>query len=159
MRIYCDGSCVTNPGTGGWAFIAIINGLTVNKNVVFHIEYGVHNATTNNQMELISMIKSLELVAQKKIKNTIYIYSDSKYVIKGMNVWIKSWKYNDWKNSKNIFIKNRILWQELDTILLDIKKKHNVLCYWIRGHKGFRYNELVDQLAKKAARGLDPAFY
>ena len=152
MKIYCDGSCVTNPGTGSWASIFIINNFIANKNLIFHIEYGIHSATTNNQMELISMIKSLELIAQKKIKNTIYIYSDSKYVIEGMNVWINFWKYNDWKNSKNILIKNKELWQELNTILLKIKQKHIVLCHWIRSHTGYRYNELVDQLAKNAAR-------
>ena len=137
IKIYTDGSCLKNPGNGGWAAIIYIN----NEKVVIS---GNKKNTTNNQMELTAAIEALKKVPEEQ---EIQIFTDSKYVKLGITEWIEKWIQNNWKTSSKQNVKNVGLWKELNMI----SKKHKVKWSWVKGHAGNTFNEEVDQLAKKAA--------
>ena len=137
IKIYTDGSCLGNPGNGGWA--AIINdGGKVTK------ISGCEKNTTNNKMELTAPINALKKINKEK---KIEIYTDSKYVKLGITEWINSWLKNNWKTSKKENVKNKDLWLEL----YNLNKSLNVNWNWVKAHAGNPLNEEVDLLAKKAA--------
>ena len=137
IKIYTDGSCIGNPGKGGWAAIIF-------KNNEKKILKGSKDLTTNNQMELTATIKALEYISTK---DKIQIYTDSKYVKQGITEWITKWRINGWKTSKKEDVKNKDLWIEL----YNLNKSLNVQWNWVKAHDGNPMNEEVDLLAKKAA--------
>ena len=137
VEIFSDGSCIGNPGPGGWAAILRYNR---HEREIF----GHEEDTTNNRMELKSVIEALSLLKRSCAVN---IYTDSQYVQKGMTEWIDSWRKKGFKTKKGIFRKNHDLWLILD----DLSKKHNIRWHWVRGHSGHIENERVDVLARKAA--------
>ncbi len=137
IKIYTDGSCLGNPGFGGWAAIIFLNDKKIKIN-------GKKRNTTNNQMELMAPIKALKKIPVGK---KVQIYTDSKYVKIGITEWIKSWKKNNWKTSSKKKVKNKDLWKELDRL----SEKHQIKWLWVKGHSGDIVNEEVDQLAKEAA--------
>ena len=137
IKIYTDGSCIGNPGAGGWAAI-ILDGK--NEKIIS----GSKNNTTNNQMELFAAIKALSNFDKKK---SFKIFTDSNYVKDGITKWIKNWKKNNWKTSAKKPVKNQELWEKLDKLV----KFHDVKWEWIKGHSTNIYNNLADELAKKAA--------
>jgi len=137
IKIYTDGSCIQNPGNGGWAAIMLINN---EKKAIS----GFKKNTTNNQMELMAAIEALKKIP---IGEEVQIYTDSKYVKMGITEWIKKWSQNNWKTSSKKKVKNLELWKELSSI----SKKHKIKWLWIKGHAGDPINEEVDVLAKKAA--------
>ena len=137
IKIYTDGSCIGNPGAGGWAAI-ILDGK--NEKIIS----GSKNNTTNNQMELFAAIKALSNFNKKK---SFKIFTDSNYVKDGITKWIKNWKKNNWKTSAKKPVKNQELWEKLDKMV----KFHDVKWEWIKGHSTNIYNNLADELAKKAA--------
>ena len=136
IKIYTDGSCIGNPGKGGWAAIIFMN----NEKKILK---GSKDLTTNNQMELTATIKALEYISTK---DKIQIYTDSKYVKQGITEWITKWKINGWKTSKKEEVKNKDLWIEL----YNLNKSLNVQWNWVKAHDGDPLNEEVDLLAKKA---------
>jgi len=138
IKIYTDGSCIQNPGNGGWAAIMLIN--NEKKSIS-----GFKKNTTNNQMELMAAIEALKKIP---IGEEVQIYTDSKYVKMGITEWIKKWSQNNWKTSSKKKVKNLELWKELSSI----SKKHKIKWLWIKGHAGDPINEEVDVLAKKAAK-------
>jgi len=137
IKIYTDGSCLGNPGFGGWAAIIFLN----DKKIKIK---GKKRNTTNNQMELMAPIKALKKIP---VGEKVQIYTDSKYVKTGITEWIESWKKNNWKTSSKKKVKNKDLWKELDRL----SEKYQVKWLWVKGHSGDIVNEEVDQLAKKAA--------
>ena len=137
IKIYTDGSCIQNPGNGGWAAIMLINN---EKKAIS----GFKKNTTNNQMELMAAIEALKKIP---IGEEVQIYTDSKYVKVGITEWIEKWSQNNWKTSSKKKVKNLELWKELSSI----SKKHKIKWLWIKGHAGDPINEEVDALAKKAA--------
>ena len=137
IKIYTDGSCLENPGNGGWAAI-IINGADIKK------ISGSEKNTTNNRMELMAPINALKEMKQNK---QIEIYTDSKYVKLGITEWINTWLKNNWKTSKKEDVKNKDLWLEL----YNLNKSLDVKWNWVKAHAGNPVNEEVDLLAKKAA--------
>ena len=137
IEIYTDGSCLTNPGNGGWA--AIINEDGKIKKIS-----GSEKNTTNNKMELMAPIRALEKVDKSK---NIEIYTDSKYVKLGITEWIHKWMKNNWQTSKKEDVKNKDLWVEL----YNLNKSLNVNWNWVKAHAGNPMNEEVDLMAKKAA--------
>jgi ribonuclease HI len=137
IKIYTDGSCLQNPGNGGWA--AIIN----NEGDIKKIS-GSEKNTTNNRMELMAPINALKEMDPNK---QIEIYTDSKYVKLGITEWINNWIKNNWKTAKKENVKNKDLWVEL----YDLNKSLNVKWNWVKAHDGNLVNEEVDLLAKKAA--------
>lgn len=138
IEIYTDGACLGNPGPGGWA--AIINlGDKVKK------ISGSVPETTNNRMELIAAIKAIEAVGNAK---KVTVFTDSKYLQKGITEWIQNWRDKNWKTSNNKPVKNIDLWQELDSLRQNISIKW---C-WVKAHNNNLMNELTDKLARDAAQ-------
>ena len=137
IKIYTDGSCLENPGKGGWA--AIINDDGDMKKVS-----GGEKNTTNNRMELMAPINALKAINSNK---EIEIYTDSQYVKLGITQWINTWLKNNWKTSKKEDVKNKDLWLELNNLNNSLDVKWN----WVKAHSGNPLNEEVDLLAKKAA--------
>ena len=138
IKIYTDGSCLENPGNGGWA--AIINDSGDVKKVS-----GSEKNTTNNKMELMATIVALKKVNSNK---KIQIFTDSKYVKLGITEWIHKWVKNNWQTSKKEDVKNKELWIEL----FDITNSLDVEWKWVKAHAGNLLNEEADLLAKKAAQ-------
>ena len=137
ITIYTDGSCLTNPGNGGWAAI-------INENNKKKIISGNEKNTTNNRMELLAPINALRgIKSGPKIK----IYTDSQYVKNGITEWINTWLSNDWKTSKKEDVKNKDLWIEL----YNLTKFFDIQWIWVKAHDGNPLNEEVDLLAKRAA--------
>jgi len=137
IKIYTDGSCLENPGNGGWAAI-------INDNGNIKKISGSEKNTTNNRMELTAPIKALKEINTNK---EIHVFTDSQYVKLGITEWINTWIENDWKNSKKEVVKNKDLWIEL----YNLNKSLNVKWNWVKAHAGNPLNEEVDLLAKKAA--------
>ena len=137
IKIYTDGSCLSNPGNGGWAAIINING------EIKKIS-GNEKNTTNNRMELMAPINALKNINSK---DPIEIFTDSKYVKNGITEWINTWVLNNWKTSKKENVKNKDLWLELHKLNQSLNIKWN----WVKAHAGDPLNEEVDILAKKAA--------
>ncbi|MBL6785610.1 MAG: ribonuclease HI [Rickettsiales bacterium] len=140
IAIYTDGSCLNNPGNGGWAAILIYKN---NEKQIF----GSQANTTNNQMELKAVIEGLKLV---KEKCKITVYTDSKYVQQGITSWIHNWIKNNWKSANKKPIKNQELWQDLYKESL----KHDITWSWVKAHNGNIMNEKVDKLANEAAHQI-----
>lgn len=135
--IYTDGSCLTNPGRGGWAAIF------EDKEISGGEEY-----TTNNRMELIAVIHALKAT---KPKSKIKLFTDSQYVKNGITSWIKNWKKQGWKTSSKKPVLNKDLWFELD----ELNSQRDVTFEWVKGHAGNELNERCDQLAKARAMSED----
>ena len=139
--IYTDGSCLGNPGKGGWAAVIINDSI---EEVIF----GSEKESTNNRMELTAAINALLKIKQdKKIK----IYTDSKYVKDGIEKWINNWKLNNWKNANKKDVKNKDLWTKLDSLI----NKKQISWGWVKAHSINEYNNKVDILARKAASAND----
>ena len=137
IEIYTDGSCLTNPGNGGWA--AIINDDGKIKKIS-----GSEKNTTNNRMELIAPIQALKKI-NKNVK--VEICTDSKYVKLGITEWIHKWIKNNWQTSKKENVKNKELWIEL----YELTKSFEINWVWVKAHSGNTINDEVDLLAKQAA--------
>ena len=137
IKIYTDGSCLKNPGNGGWAAIICT------RNEMKKIS-GSEKDTTNNRMELLATINALKEVNSDDL---IEIYTDSKYVKNGITEWINTWLSNNWKTSKKEDVKNKDLWVQLHELSNNSKIKWN----WVKAHAGNPLNEEVDLLAKIAA--------
>ncbi len=125
IDIYTDGSCIVNPGPGGWAAI-VINGES--KRALS----GGEQKTTNNRMEIMAVVKGLQAVPEA---SEVTVHSDSQYVI---NTMTRNWKRNA----------NQDLWEQLDAEV----NKRAVKWEWVRGHSGHPLNEEVDRLANDEAR-------
>jgi len=140
IKIWTDGSCLGNPGPGGWAFV-VTNGVEIAE------RSGGEANTTNNRMELLAVINAL-IVTRKH--NEVEIHTDSQYVKNGMQTWLKSWKAHGWRTSTKKPVKNQDLWMKLDE-LAECRKIHWV---WVRGHNGEEFNERCDELARGYAEKL-----
>ena len=137
IKIYTDGSCLGNPGNGGWAAIIIDD----NKKIQIK---GSKKDTTNNQMELLATIKALKKIPKG---SSVQIFTDSKYVKSGITEWIHNWKKNGWKTANKQPVKNKELWTELDNLTNEFKIKWS----WVKGHSTNALNNEVDLIARKEA--------
>ncbi|MBQ2727083.1 MAG: ribonuclease HI [Clostridia bacterium] len=139
VEIYTDGSCLNNPGPGGWGAILCWNG------VEKELSGGDAN-TTNNRMELTAAIMALRALKQPC---DVIMTSDSKYLCDGMSKgWAASWKRKGWKRADNSPAQNPELWDEL----LNLCSLHSVKFVWVKGHAGHPYNERCDEMAQARAR-------
>ncbi|MGN0916193.1 MAG: ribonuclease HI [Succinivibrio sp.] len=148
VLVYTDGSCLGNPGPGGYGAI---------------LRYGEHQkelsegyeSTTNNRMELMAVIKALSAL---KESCQVVITTDSQYVKNGLTLWIDNWKRQGWRTSTKAPVKNKDLWQTLDKEC----QRHQITFKWVKGHNGHPENERCDELARQAALGdnkiLDQGF-
>jgi ribonuclease HI len=141
ITIYSDGSCLGNPGPGGWAAILIYGEARKELSGGFAL-------TTNNRMELLAAIMALEAV---KRPCPIAVYTDSKYLCDAVNKkWLASWQVRGWKKADKKEVLNRDLWERFALVY----KKYQPRFFWLKGHAGHPENERADVLAKNAAQGL-----
>ena len=138
IEIYTDGSCLENPGNGGWAAI-------INDDGKIEKISGSEKNTTNNRMELMAPIEALGKISKKK---KVKIFTDSQYVKMGITNWIHNWIKNNWQTSKKEDVKNKDLWLNL----YKLTQSHDVEWHWVKAHAGNTLNEEVDALAKDAAK-------
>ncbi|MCW3173784.1 ribonuclease HI [Shewanella subflava] len=148
LHIYTDGSCLGNPGPGGYGVVM--------KYKLQQKELSAgYQLTTNNRMELLAPIIALESLYDSC---NIILISDSQYMRKGITQWIHGWKRKHWITSANEPVKNVDLWKRLDAV----SQKHKIDWRWVKGHSGQIENERCDELARVAAMGknlLDDEHY
>ena len=137
IKIYTDGSCLENPGNGGWAAIIIDDGKKTQIK-------GSKKNTTNNQMELVAPIEALKKIPKG---SKVQIFTDSKYVKSGITEWIHNWKKNGWKTADKQPVKNKELWEELDLLA----NKFEISWNWVKAHSTDELNNEVDLIAREAA--------
>ncbi len=143
VQLYTDGACSGNPGPGGWAFI-LRDKLTKKE-----LEgSGGEASTTNNQMEMTAVIEGLKAL---KRPCRVELYSDSSYVLNGLQSWMAGWKKNGWKRkdgNKLAPVKNVELWIQLDEAIAI----HQMSYHHVKGHSGHPENERCDVLAVEASQ-------
>ncbi|MDO8908848.1 MAG: ribonuclease HI [Pseudohongiella sp.] len=142
IEIYTDGACKGNPGKGGWG------ALLRYRDVVREL-YGAEQLTTNNRMELTAVIKALE--ALKRPGLSVRLFSDSRYVLSGIEEWMPAWKARGWKTSSRKPVLNQDLWQRLD----ELSQQHKIEWRWVKGHSGDIGNEKADELANRAIEEMN----
>ena len=140
VTIHTDGSCLSNPGPGGWA--AILRWRDNEREIVGH-----EQDTTNNRMELMAAIMGLNAVRRAM---PIDLHTDSRYVMNGVKEWMPRWKANGWKTASKKPVANQDLWQQLDEAV----SRHRIRWHWVKGHAGDEFNERCDQLARTAAESI-----
>ena len=140
VKIYTDGSCLNNPGPGGWGAILIFG--SQEKELSGSVKH-----TTNQQMELLAACKGLNALT-REIKATVY--SDSAYLVNAFKQgWLNNWKKRNWSKKKDP-LQNKFLWLWLDSLT----NKHRVNFKKVKAHSGIKYNEIVDDLARNAAEKI-----
>lgn len=137
VHIFTDGSCLGNPGPGGYGAILIYGKHRKEISAGFRL-------TTNNRMELLATIEALKLLNKPC---EVELTTDSQYVKNGINQWIHNWRRNGWRTKDKKPVKNADLWQILDEVI----QQHTVNWHWVKGHSGHPENERCDDLARSAA--------
>lgn len=135
ILLFTDGACSGNPGPGGWAYI--LRHPASGKEVQ---NAGGEPDTTNNRMELTAVIEGLRAI---KKPSHVEVYSDSQYVLKGLEEWMADWKKRGWKTAAKKPVKNQDLWKALDELMLE----HKLSFHWIKGHNEHPENERCDAMA------------
>ena len=138
VTLFTDGSCLGNPGPGGWACI-----LRYGKHE--RILRGVAMRTTNNRMELEAAINGLLVLTERC---SVTVITDSKYLQQGITVNLVLWQRRGWRNSRGEAIANRDLWERLASV----SGQHETKWRWVRGHGSDPNQDRCDALAKEAAR-------
>ena len=146
FTIYTDGSCLGNPGAGGWAAVIIDAEENIKKIC------GGEARTTNNRMELTAAIEALKKISSG---DSAEIFTDSSYLKNAFTQgWLRKWKVNGWKTANKKPVLNKDLWLELDRLISVRDIKFN----WVKGHAGNKFNEICDTLARGEAeknKGLE----
>ncbi len=137
VAIYTDGSCLGNPGPGGYGAVLRYKQHRKELSAGFVL-------TTNNRMELLAAIVALESLTSPC---QVDLTTDSQYVRLGITQWLAGWKRNNWRTSQKQAVKNQDLWQRLDSA----SAKHKINWHWVKGHSGHPENERCDELARQAA--------
>jgi ribonuclease HI len=137
LLIYTDGACSGNPGPGGWG-VVMYHGKRVKE------LKGGERSTTNNRMEMQAVIEALQAIKPGFGGRTV-LFSDSTYVLKGLQEWLPGWKRRGWKTAAKKPVKNVDLWQELDALA----SERDIDWRWVKGHAGDPGNERADELARE----------
>lgn len=138
VEIFTDGSCLGNPGPGGYGVILRYKQVEKTFSMGYHL-------TTNNRMELMAAIVALEALTAPPCK--VILSTDSQYVRQGITQWILNWKRRGWKTANKQPVKNVDLWQRFDLAI----QRHTITWEWVKGHAGHVDNERCDVLARDAA--------
>ena len=140
VELFTDGACKGNPGVGGWG--ALMRFGETEKRL-----FGAEAETTNNRMELMAVICSLEALTEPC---SVSITTDSKYVLQGMTEWLANWKRRNWQTAAKKPVLNVDLWKRLDAAA----GGHQIELHWVKGHSGHRENEIADELANQGIEEL-----
>jgi len=140
VELFTDGACKGNPGVGGWG--ALMRFGDTEKRL-----FGAEAETTNNRMELMAVICSLEALTEPC---SVSITTDSKYVLQGMTEWLANWKRRNWQTAAKKPVLNVDLWKRLDAAA----GGHQIEWHWVKGHSGHRENEIADELANQGIEEL-----
>ena len=138
VAIYTDGACRGNPGPGGWGAVLLYGG---HRREIS----GAAPRTTNNRMELTAAIRALEALTRP---SEVALYTDSTYLKDGITRWLPNWKARGWRTASKSPVKNRDLWETLDTLAT----RHDVTWHWVKAHAGNAENERADTLARAALK-------
>jgi len=146
--IYTDGSCLGNPGKGGWAAKLMIEKNGKLSSIPAHIKFisGCSKHSTNNIMELTAVLKALKELKTSAKNYIVEIYTDSQYVQKGLTQWRDSWEYRNFKG-----VKNSDLWKELIDLYSEFEKKTKISIHYVKAHDVNQHNNEVDKLAREKA--------
>lgn len=145
VEIYADGACKGNPGPGGWGVLMRVR---TEKGVVERELFGGDPQTTNNRMELTAVIEALKALKRRCV---IDLYTDSQYVNKGINEWLRNWKARGWRTAAREPVKNEDLWRVLD----GLAQAQDIRWHWVKGHAGHPGNERADALANCGVASLN----
>lgn len=151
LVIHTDGSCIPNPGPGGWAVLMrFVDAAGVLAREELH-SGGERAQTTNQRMEMEAALQALRRVPADGTADALptALWSDSQYVCNGARLWMANWAKNGWRTSDGKPVKNQDLWRAIRDELAT--KKRIQLC-WVRGHNGDVHNERVDKQAEREAR-------
>ncbi len=135
--VYADGACSPNPGVGGWGCILVSEDGTRRE------LSGYAPSSTNNQMELMAVIRALEAI---EAGGDVTVVTDSQYVVNGMRDWMAGWVKRGWRTASGGVVLNKELWVRLNLAA----SAHTVTWQWVRGHSGHVENENADKLAVRA---------
>jgi ribonuclease HI len=138
VEIFTDGSCLGNPGPGGYGVVLKY------KDKTKELSQG-YQLTTNNRMEMLATIVALQSL---KEPCQVILTTDSQYVRQGITQWIHKWQKNNWKTASKQDVKNVDLWKLLNTE----QQRHTITWNWVKGHSGHPENERCDELARLAAQ-------
>ena len=140
VTIHTDGSCLGNPGPGGWAAVLKLDDQDYRKEFA-----GGYKLTTNNRMEILAVVEAL---SQLQNPCEVELYSDSKYVCDSIEKrWVWGWQKKGWIKSDKKPAQNVDLWERL----LPLVARHELRCHWVKGHADTVENNRCDQLAVAAA--------
>lgn len=154
ILIHTDGSCLGNPGPGGYA--AVLRRIEADGTVGRHKPFVGGNAdTTNQRMELEGVIAGLALLKKSAAEGglPVHVVCDSAYVVNGITQWVHGWQENGWRNSQRKAVANEDLWRKLVLLV----SRQNVTWQWTKGHVGTEWNEEVDSLARQSAEQIKRA--
>jgi ribonuclease HI len=138
VQVFTDGACSGNPGPGGWG--ALLRWRGHEREL-----WGGDAMTTNNRMEMMAAIQALESL---KRPMQVQLSTDSRYLQKGVTLWLRQWKLRGWKTAAKQPVKNADLWRRIEVAAV----RHSVQWQWVKGHAGHVDNERADALARRGAR-------
>lgn len=141
VRLTTDGSCIGNPGPGGWACLLRCAGHE-------RLLSGGEKVTMNNRMELVAVIEGLRALNQPC---EVEVITDSQDVQRGMSEWVQRWQAAEWVTANGDPVANRELWEELVSLAQD----HKTHWRWVRGHGHDADRQRCDALAAEAARRVE----
>jgi ribonuclease HI len=139
VRLVTDGSCIGNPGLGGWACVLRFGEQSREM-------FGSAKLTTNNRMELMAALEGLRALTEDC---EVELVTDSEYLKNGMTKWLPNWKRRNWMTAQGKPVLNRDLWEALEKEV----KRHKIVWQWTKGHASHADNNRADELANSAARG------
>lgn len=143
-HVFVDGSCVGNPGHGGWSVV-------IKQDPNDTILYGKSGHTTNSRMELTAMLEALKYIHANHLPDC-HIHSDSQYVTRGINEFMHGWIAKGWRKSDGKLVANQDLWKTISVLLENIP---DVIVSYVPGHVGISGNEKADTIAGLAARNTN----
>lgn len=148
-EVFTDGSCIGNPGPGGFGWVCrhvvVDNGEEIE--VARRLGSGSEADTTNSRMEMLAALDALRAIGTTSVP--VHLFSDSEFLVRGMNEWLAGWKARGWRKSNGTRVANIRLWEEIETAAAH---QRNLTWNWVMGHAGNPFNEQADRLAQGAAQ-------
>lgn len=153
VHIFSDGSCIGNPGPGGWGAVILWRDCHSGEILRRDERYGpAKDLTTNVRMEMTAVCCALESLGVPTA-DSVTVYCDANLIPNAMNTWLAKWKSKAWRKSDGKPVENRDLWERIE----QAATARNITWAWVRGHNGCEHNERADRLAYSASRMAENA--